>query len=179
MRRSNLVTALLVIIVIFLMVGLVISIYYVFFSDESGFLSLKNKQNEAIVQNVIPTGRTYTRNINGEEYTVEIYKDGTMGLSIYTDGVVAKNMQSTLTLTGSVDKTKITNVYYAYEVKVGSNGEYTLVVVKVDGTVWKLDLDTLYKSRTDCIYTNSRSRKHSISIPDRRNNTKFQIFLCK
>ncbi len=179
MRRSNLITALLVIIVLALLMGLVISVYYVFFSDESGFLSLKNKQNENVVQNVIPTGRTYTRNINGKEYTAEIYKDGTMGLSIYTDGTVAKKMQSTLTLTGSVDKTKITNVYYAYEVKVGSDGEYTLVVVKVDGTVWKLNLDTLYKSRTDCIYSNSRFRKYSINIPDGCNNGQFKIFYFK
>lgn len=151
MRRTNLITALLVIIVIVLVVGLVLSVYYVFFSPESGFLALKNKQNTNIIQGVIPTGRTHTRMINGEEYTVEIYKDGTMGLSIYTEGTVAARMQSTLTLTGSIDKIKITNVYYAYEVKVGSDKEYTLVIIKIDGTVWALDLDTMYASRTNCI----------------------------
>lgn len=151
MRRSNLITALLVTIVIVLLTGLIISVYYVFFSEESGFLIFKNKQNNNIIQGVIPTGRTYTRMINGQEYTVEIYKDGTMGLSIYTEGTVAQKMKSTLTLTGSVDKIKITHVYYAYEVKAGPNEEYTLVVIKTDGTVWYLDLNMLYGLRTNYI----------------------------
>lgn len=148
MRRSNFITVMLVIIVIVLVAALAISVYYVFFSSGSGFLSLKNKDVNLGNTGVVSTGRKYTRKVSGKEFNAEIYSDGNMGISIYTEGEVASKMLNTKKLTGNIDKVEIKDVEDVYEVKAGKYAETALVVLKVDGTVSYLDLDELYKTGT-------------------------------
>lgn len=147
MRRTRFITIMLVIIVAILVLALCVSIYYVFFTTESGFLPFFLDQDEDGKQDLIEEiTRKYTRKVSGEEFDAEIYADGTMGIAIYTEGSVAAKMKNPTKLTGSIDKVDIQEVEYAYEVIAGKNKETTFVVLKEDGTVYYIDLDTLYNN---------------------------------
>ena len=146
MRRTRFITIMLFLIVFILIAALLVSVYYVFFSDDSGFLPFfsDTKEEDTQKEEVIEVTKKYTRKISGTEFDAEVYADGTMGISIYTEGDVASKMESPSKLTGSIDKADITDVEFAYEVVAGKEKETAFVVIKDNGTVYYLDLDNLY-----------------------------------
>lgn len=145
MRRTRFITIMLFLIVFILVAALLVSVYYVFFSDDSGFLPFFSETKEENTQKeVIEVTKKYTRKISGTEFNAEVYADGTMGISIYTEGEVASKMKNASKLTGNIDKVDIEDVEFAYEVIAGKEKETTFIVIKDNGTVYYLDLDNLY-----------------------------------
>lgn len=145
MRRTRFITIMLFLIVFILVAALLVSIYYVFFSDDSGFLPFfSDTKEDTQKEEVIEVTKKYTRKISGTEFDAEVYADGTMGISIYTEGEVASKMTNPSKLTGSIDKVDIEEVEFAYEVVAGQEKETAFVVLKENGTVYYVDLDNLY-----------------------------------
>lgn len=148
MRRTRFITIMLFTIVVILILALLVSIYYVFFSDDSGFLPFfsDTKEEDTQKEEVVEVTKKYTRKISGTEFDAEIYADGTMGISIYTEGEVASKIENPSKLTGNIDKVDIEDVEFAYEVVAGKEKEIAFVVIKDNGIAYYLDLDNLYKN---------------------------------
>ena len=74
MRRTRFITIMLFLIVFILVAALLVSVYYVFFSDDSGFLPFfsETKEENTQKEEVMEVTKKYTRKISGTEFNEEV-----------------------------------------------------------------------------------------------------------
>lgn len=157
MKKSKITTVILFAIIFVLVVALGFTIYFTAFKNVNipSFVSSLFKTNktsikdneikEEVYVSKLSLKRYFTVDFEGKEYTAKIYPDKTMGIMISKDGAIAKQIENKINLTGNIDKTDITDVDLVYEVKLGTKADIQFLVVKTDGTLWKINTEQLYK----------------------------------
>lgn len=123
--------------------------YFNFYKTPEDFYKLIKldtfSNNEEEFSSLISSKRNFEVDIAGQEFSAKIYKDNTMGIMIYREGIVAKNMENKLYLTGNFETTGMEDVDFAYEVKIGTNETPQFVVVRKNGEVYKINSEMLYE----------------------------------
>lgn len=148
-NRGKYTTIILFAILTILVVVLGFVAYFNFIKTPDDFYKLLNidrgSNNKSDFLSFISAKRNYEVDIAGKEFNAKIYKDSTMGIMIYREGKVANNMENKLYLTGNFEKTSISDVDFAYEVKTGTKETPQFVVVRKNGEVYKINSEMLYE----------------------------------
>ena len=154
-RANNYITFLLVLIVIILVFGVGLAIYYVL--DLNWF----GKKVDIYAENIIPNEQIETKQrvegydlakrnydivINGDDFKITVYKDGTVGIKMI-DNEENRKVSIYKEIRDKEIKTSLTNIVRAYEVYASktSTAKKYIVLVDKDGNLYKLVNEELIK----------------------------------
>jgi len=146
-RKNNYITALLVIIVIMLLIGLFVAIYYVleldwFKQNKQVNLYQEKPLIQQVVKNEIKydiTKREYNIALYGEEFKVIVYKDGSVGVTMMENEMNGQVKIYNEILNKEI-KLDINNIVRAYEVYVANDATQAncILLLDKDGNLYRL-----------------------------------------
>ena len=160
-RRNNYITILLVLIVIMLLIGVFIAIYYVL--DLNWFEKMQveiyketqiDKENNNNIQVKIEkeikydiSKRTYNLYLDAQDLKVIVYKDGTVGITL-EDNAVNNQVNIYKEILGKEIKLELTNVIRVYEVVASKDNvkHKFILLLDVNGNLYNLDKQQLTKN---------------------------------